>query len=311
MVTADGAQHPTDDLIAAIKSYRYLRIGMVLAVVVLFAAILWERSANPKDCFQTSISGYYYTSAQAIFVAGLFVISFGLIVIKGRGVEDIALNIAGVLAPLVAVIPTTDVGKCWREEPLPYPLLSKDPDAPHVFAPWLRDNITNNMRALACGAVAALVLAGLVILLEKKYPGPPYLRIKSSDLASYAVMLAVVLLIVVFVVWRFDDFLGHAHGPAAYTMFGFLALAIATNAWHDRRTHKPYAVAYALIACAMGLTAAVLVGLFQDWDHMVLWLETVEIALFAVFWATQTVQHWRDVGLDTGVSGNTTLTGLT
>ena len=47
-----------------IKTYRYLRIGMIGAVVLLAASIGIERSK--VDCWQTSISAYYYTPARAV-----------------------------------------------------------------------------------------------------------------------------------------------------------------------------------------------------------------------------------------------------
>lgn len=51
---------------------------MVGAVLLLAASIAIERSK--VDCWQTSISAYYYTPARAIFVGGLMVIGFALIV---------------------------------------------------------------------------------------------------------------------------------------------------------------------------------------------------------------------------------------
>jgi hypothetical protein len=94
----------------AIKTYRYLRIGMIGAVVLLAASIAIERSK--VDCWQTWISAYYYTPVRAIFVGSMIAVGLSLIVYKGRAWEDACLNFAGMLAPVVAVVPTTDVGRC-------------------------------------------------------------------------------------------------------------------------------------------------------------------------------------------------------
>ena len=88
----------------AIKTYRYLRVGMIGAVVLLAASISIE--IVKAGCAQTSISAYYYTPARAIFVGAMFVVGVSLIVYKGRTPwEDNWLNVAGMLAPVVAVVP--------------------------------------------------------------------------------------------------------------------------------------------------------------------------------------------------------------
>lgn len=46
--------------------------------------------------------------------------SIGQIVIKSwTTFADFCLNFAGMLAPVVAIAPTTDVGNCWSVEPSP------------------------------------------------------------------------------------------------------------------------------------------------------------------------------------------------
>ena len=100
----------------AVKTYRYLRLGMVGVVVLLAASVLYERAEAP--CWLTSISAYYYTPVRAICVGGLMVIGFALIVIKGNtSLEDAALNTAGMFAPIVAVVPTefTDDKCLWLQ----------------------------------------------------------------------------------------------------------------------------------------------------------------------------------------------------
>ncbi|MDP8988060.1 MAG: hypothetical protein M3N11_06900, partial [Actinomycetota bacterium] len=87
------------------------------------ASIAIEYAA--ADCWQASISAYYYTPVRGIFVGAIIAVGFSLIVIKGRGMlEDTALNFAGIFAPIVAVAPTTNVGNCWSLKPQPLTISS-------------------------------------------------------------------------------------------------------------------------------------------------------------------------------------------
>src|SRR5205085_6408417 len=54
-----------------------------------------------------SISAYYYTPVRGMFAGALLAIGACLVCIRGSTtVEDILLNVAGMLAPVVALIPT-------------------------------------------------------------------------------------------------------------------------------------------------------------------------------------------------------------
>ena len=297
----DVQPHSAEDIGAVVKTYRYLRLGMFLAVVVLFVAILREFQDNDFRCLQTSISAYYFTPVRTILVGVLFVIGFALIVIKGRGLEDIALNFAGIFAPVVAVIPTSDVGTCWRDPPNPHPL---DPSGD--LAPWVRDNIANNMTALVAGGALALLIAGLILAIERRPGTPEITRMTRTDALLYGTTAAVLGVLTLVLRARWDSFVDHAHGPAAIAMFVFLGVAIGVNAFQDRNRRRGYALAYAGIVVTMAVGAAVILvaGAIADWDHRVFWLEALEISLFAGFWLLQTFQHWRDVG----PTGNTHLT---
>jgi len=90
----------------AVKSYRYLRLSIVVVVLALMASVVIERSH--VSCWQESISAYFYTPVQAVFVGALVAIGVSLIAIKGStDREDVLLNLAGVLAPIVAFVPTS------------------------------------------------------------------------------------------------------------------------------------------------------------------------------------------------------------
>src|SRR5579859_6882242 len=87
-----AALRPGHD-VAAIKTYRYLRLGMLAAVAALSYSILEERFAHGVNCFVGSISGYYYSPVHPVFIGVMVSIGLALLVIKGRTViEDTCLR---------------------------------------------------------------------------------------------------------------------------------------------------------------------------------------------------------------------------
>ena len=279
---------------AAIKTYRYLRISMVGAAVLLAVSIGIER-ANvldaDLDCWQQSVSAYYYTPVRAVFVGVLLAIGLCLIVIKGSTTwEDSTLNAAGMLAPVVAVVPTTDVGECWSEAPGRLPITDNG-----ELASWVVANIDNNIAALLITGIAGLVVAAVIASIATRNVravaevGAVEMRV--SLLAAMGFLLAGAAL---FVWW--DDFPTRAHGLAAVLMFLFLALAVGGNAWELRNdpSARGYFATYVAIATGMIIAPLVMFPLGSDWNHMVLVLETVMIVLFAAYWLLQTREHWNE-----------------
>jgi len=273
---------------AAITTYRYLRISMVGAVVLLAVSIAIERSQ--VGCWQTSVSAYYYTPVRAIFVGVLMSVGLCLIVIKGSTPwEDATLNAAGMLAPIVAVVPTSDVGTCWSVAPKPRPVNDG------VLADWVVANIDNNISALIVTGIAGLIVAAVIATIATRNMkaiaeiGPVQMRL--GLLGAMAFLIGGAIL---FAFW--DDFDTRAHGLAAVAMFLFLAIAVGLNAWHSRHEPGPrvYFWLYASIAFLMVAAAIVMFPLGSRWNHMVLVLEATEITLFAVFWLVQTTEHWDE-----------------
>ena len=185
--------------VAAVKTYRYLRISMVGAVVLIGVSVLIERSN--VDCWQTSLSAYYYTPVRAIFVGMMMSIGLCLIVIKGSTPwEDATLNAAGMLAPIVAVVPTTDVGVCWSQSPGRLPV-----DDDGNLASWVIANIDNNITALLITGIAGLLVAAVIASIATR-------NVKAitevGDVGMRLGLLAAMVFLlggaVLFVVW--DDF---------------------------------------------------------------------------------------------------------
>jgi hypothetical protein len=87
------------------KSYRYLRIAMVGVLLALAAAVFYQSSQ--QDSFLASVSAYYYTSAQAVFVGALIGLGVSMIALQGMNdAENTFLNLGGMFAIVIAIVPT-------------------------------------------------------------------------------------------------------------------------------------------------------------------------------------------------------------
>lgn len=87
------------------KSYRYLRMAMAGLLICLAAAVIFQ--SREQGDLLGSVSAYYYTPAQAIFVGALIGLGMGMIALKGRTTpEDVVLNLGGAFAAVVAIVPT-------------------------------------------------------------------------------------------------------------------------------------------------------------------------------------------------------------
>lgn len=275
----------------AIKTYRYLRIGMIGAAVLLAVSIGVERSK--VDCWQTSVSAYYYTPVQAIFVGALFVVGFSLIVYKGRTRwEDVCLNVAGMLAPVVAVAPTTDVGDCWSVQPNPLPVVDGE------LAGWVVTNIDNNVSALLITGAVGLVAGAVVAMAVSRSPTAPFTRVERGTAVSLGVT-ALALLVGWWLLQYWDHFYTRAHGIAAVLMFVFLIGAVGGVAYHHRdEPAQAWFPAYATVAGLMAIGGVLIWTTRVFGDHTVFALEAYEIALFAVYWVIQTIENWSERVVD-------------
>lgn len=269
----------------AVKSYRYLRLSIVVVVAALFASVLYERSR--VDCWQESVSAYWYTPVQAVFVGALLAVGVSLVVIRGStDWEDVLLNVAGLLAPVVAFVPTEAPAR--RCASVAFDV--DDPRAAEAF-------IENNVIGFAVGGAVALVVAAALARRRGRGTGRP--RFEPST--ATGLVLAAGLLVgglVWYGAFR-DSFLARAHGAAAVAMFVFVFVVMVINAF---AADPAYRRIYAATATAMALGAVGTVAaqaVVGTWRHQILWLEVLELVPFGVFWAVQTVEHW-DGGVPTG-----------
>ena len=305
-----GAAERDDEVV--VKTTRYLRLAMVALVVALAAAVLYahftshEADGGTAHCWQTSISAYYYTPAQTIFVGVLIAVGISLIALKGSTeIEDVLLNFAGMFAPLVAVVPTPGPGSCGT-----------------VIDTTNRNlNIANNVTAILITAGLAFVV--LAVLWRRGHPAnatpapdkSPLENRRARAIATLGYVLAVILYALTWGLFKGVNgwFTNNAHSFSAVAFFVFIFLAVVDNAINFHFTRQrvagtqpavraPHKInRYMVIAALMALAVCVikLPGLFGAslyGDYETIWLESAMISLFAIFWVIQTQELW-DHGL--------------
>lgn len=286
----------------AVSSYRYLRLGMVILVITLGVSIVIERAK--ASCWQGSISAYYYTPVHSLFVGALVSIGVTLVAMKGRNsLEDLFFNVAGVLAPLVALVPTSR----------PSAICSRPGDELTTSTTGL---VSNNVPALVVAVALTILLAVMLARVLKRDAAAPSLPTPSKIVLG----VGVVLLVAGFVWYGAanDHFVEYAHGSTAVAMFVFIWFAVLLNGGWPRplwarmyrlmgepaptrppnarqQTFRAWYRAVALFMFVAGLGVALSTPLGVEWEHKVFWLELLEIAPFAMFWTLQTFEAGDDV----------------
>ena len=275
-----------DPALAAVKTYNYLRIALAALVLLLFLSVALEWWAA-DGCLQPSISAYYFTPVRAVFIGVLVTMGVCLVALKGNtDGEDVLMNLAGMLAPGVAFIPTGASGRCGASD--------AGLDVPA--------GVANNMPALF---VTGLVVGAVTLVIARRESGG--LRLSTPNRLGLGLTLLVLGSGVAWFLVARDSFLDRGHDAAAIPMF----LAVIAVVWLNARdvqhavaegavpsTRGRYVPVYRGIAVGMfvALGVTVAITLLTGSTSLVLWVEVVLIALFAAFWVVQTVELW-DRGL--------------
>ncbi|NUR99477.1 MAG: hypothetical protein HOV67_29995, partial [Kribbellaceae bacterium] len=205
-----------------------------------------------------------------------------MVVLKGNTeTEDILLNVAGILAPSVALVPTPGQGHCHS-----VPVVLGDAAA----------NVSNNMLALFVVGVPCLLLTAFFIVRD---------RITDPTGWTPVYVLGLGVAVLIFgggLAWFLVDrtgFIGHAHYAAAIVMFACIVVVVLVNAEQFRRKRGvPRALAnrYSVIAVAMVAVPLLMYAWSKlfGWAHAVLGIEASLIVLFAAFWISQTAELWNE-----------------
>jgi hypothetical protein len=282
-----ASPRPTRDI--ALATYRYLRGGMAILLVMLGAALISEKI--PATCWQRSVSAYYYTSAHSIFIAVLLALGTLFIIYKGSSnTEDVLLTLAGVLAFIVAMVPTSRPEKLCGQYDLPVQYKVEPAIAPNVWA-------------IIIALVVAQVLSWWVFRAkpgrtdEKKEGGTLSTGGALSLCLFWLIMVLGLIALVFFRRW----FNANAHGTAAVIMFSAIIATVFQTAYlvgrpgYESKYKSLYLWLYRVIAVVMLVTlvaVAVLHLVLGSWNHWVIVIETALILEFAVYWVVQTIDLW-------------------
>ena len=267
------------------RTYRYVRISIVGAVVLLLVSLLVVSVAQGPV---TSLSALYYTPGRVAFVGVLFAIALALIALSGHSVEQALLDIAALFAPVIAVIPTPIVTGDAPGMTVSCP--SPGPCVPAADAAAMQNGMLSLTVVGVLGVIAALVLAVVQ-------------RTMSPGLAVALVAAAVV--VVGMGAWALISpgslaALGHLVATGAF--FGIIAVVSAISA---AASAPPWRGIYRTVAIGIGAVLVLLVAVLAlrlggrdlvafTGLPLVLIGELAIVVLFAAFWIAQTVENWSD-----------------
>jgi hypothetical protein len=285
---------------STVKTYRYLRMAIVALAVFLGVSVGIARFGTTGQL--GSISAYFYSPARSVFVGTLIAMGVALLAIKGRDRygEDLLLNLAGMLAPVVALVPTarpTIRRTCpWGEDPS---------GVPGAYVAGVDNNITALIVVGAIGLAAAWVIA---------WGNREFAKNAENRVRFIVALLLASALLGGFALWFSQRagscFYSGAHYAAAVPMFGFIVVVAMVNAWRVNEggptprlfSRSLYRLFYGLIAGAMtlvllGAGAAFVYKATTDsaaFPHWIFWVELLLLALFSLFWVLQTAHYWDD-----------------
>lgn len=285
-----GLSEHEGDRTGAVVTWRYLRGSLVLMAAGLLLAVGYE--VLRAGCWQQSISAYYYTPVEGVFVGALVTIGVALVCLRGASDgEDVLLNWAGICAPFVALVPTDPPdGGCG---PVVADAVSRDLS--------VGNNVSTLFVVLALGLLAAAV-ASSVNTRTGSRRGP-----SSIDRWGFGIAAMALLVAAGFFLWDREGFIDVAHPTAAISLFVLVFVNVVLNAYQRSLVRKRdglpggrfdrYRVAnrYGLIAALMLVDVGVhIVLVARGWPYTVFSIEATLILLFAAFWAAQTGERWRD-----------------
>ncbi|MGZ4584782.1 MAG: hypothetical protein ACXVYI_10565 [Mycobacterium sp.] len=274
-----GSQSPTPITLAI---YRDLRVGMVVILLMLAAAIVIEQLW--ATCWQIALSAYYYTSAHSILIAALLALGTLFIVYRGSSdTEDVLLTLAGVSALMIAMVPQGRPDKlCGRD------------DLPSQYEPAIQPNVW--------AVVIALSLGWLLML--GQYLRTSTRRKKSlGGVVSLCIFWLIMALGLIALIFWPDKFIEYAHGTAGVLMLSAFIATTFCTAYLARREEESkaphrrrYTWLYRVIGAVMLVTLIAVITAHlkhPGWELWILVLETTLILEFAAYWVVQTIELWN------------------
>ena len=284
----------------ALRTYRFLRLGAV-GVIGLLAVSLWKEYDRAGSCLQGSISAYYYTPVRSVFVGALVALGLVMVVLWGKSLwEDSLFNLAGILAPVVAFVPTAETNKCGLRDPAGAKVRTQAEQEALIEASHTA--VSNNVFAYL--TVIALMLTGLLIVGVIAHLTDKNWASVTVHPRAYWIPWATALALWVFGVYKFRNDINwiydNAHKYSAVVLFVFIVGAIIAIAVYKLRGNEEggevrdprWAATYGVLAAVMAI-GAVAVYLATD-THRTFWVEAWMIFWLATFWGLQTWDRWSD-----------------
>jgi len=289
----------------ALRTYLALRLSTVGVIAVLAASLIKEYS-RAGDCLQGSISAYYYTTVQSVFVGALVTLGLVMIVLWGKTPwEDGALNLAGLLAPVVAFVPAAPSNLCSLQNPAGTPV--KTEAAKDRLVAASHDGIFNNMLSyLVVVGLALLIVAGFGIVSHRKQ-WPTVTEHPVAFWLPWALAVGLWLLGTYGFTQHRAWFYDNAHGYAAKTLFAFIIVVVVNIGLQKKRGEDGDTVlasrwwaGFYFVLAAMMLVGTVLIYLLAKplsddlGAHRGFIIEGWLIFWLAVFWLAQTWDRRND-----------------
>lgn len=274
------------------RTYRNLRIAIAGTVVLIAVAV----GVAARDVgILSSISAYFYTDSRGSFIAALVVAGVAILALSGYGVQRALLDAAGLLAPLIAILPTP-----ISNSTIPG-LADACPDAntcvPASALPAVDAGVTTYVIVAALGILAAALVTALRSRTEQVAA--------RSIVPSFIVAVAVIALVAALWWGAPSVLLAWGHLIVAAAFFALIAAVAASNVFAeprptDRMPGRALKITYLLIAAALVIDLIVLLVISisgaPGGDAPPVFVgEFIALGLFFVFWILQTVQNWNSV----------------
>jgi len=295
---------------AELETYRTLRLGMAAGGLLLFIALVLSIAASGW-AVPPSVSATFYGPIRTIFVGTLLLVGLALVAVKGRpGWENGLLDAAGVLIPLVALVPTPveDVACAPQVECVP---------------PDLVQGVQLNVGAYLTLGLLALVYLWIARVVETG-KGRPWDKDTTRGIVALAAVWA--LMAGTFLLAQ-PVFLQFGHYASAIPFFVILIVVVMINARFADGTRAgidwtppTYRRIYRGIWIVMAASVAVGVVVFAVTRRqnaslpapmpvpatipIIFIVEVVLLSAFIVYWALQTAELWGDTVPGTAASAD-------
>lgn len=249
--------------------------------MALGAAVIYQRVQT--NCSLSSVSAYFYTPARSVFVAGLVGLGVCMLALRGLNLaEDIFLNIGGIFAFLVALVPTGGGSASCQ-----------DPDI-RVSAS-VRDNVT----ALLIVGILAIAVAFTLLFIGWKGREKAHRRWALAEgIVALALWAGTLIAVTFYLGWTVH----YVHNIAAISLAACIIAVAGANAYrHEEAPIRggllktdmladPIRFLYSWIAAGMLVISITLLVLAATGVITVFWLELSVAVMFMIFWTVQTIQ---------------------